>query len=157
MGTEMIDGVIQDARLARTLRTWRGLCAERFAPSRADIRPNDFRTMLGRIALIDVVAGEVGDARYRYRLMGTQLAAQDAFDMTGKPLSQHPLPQQREIVRAAFDEVVATGQPVYREDDGGSTSRPFSYARLVLPLSEDGTSVTGLMVARVEMRATAGA
>ncbi|MDZ7714272.1 MAG: PAS domain-containing protein [Rhodovibrio sp.] len=131
------------------MQVWRKLCGTRFAPTRQEIAPAEFRQMLGRLALVDVVAGETGTKRYRYRLMGTRLAAQDAVDLTGKRLSDHPNTDVRPVVQAAFDEAVASGRPVYREDVRQDGNRRHSYARLVLPLSEDGQNVTGLLLGRV--------
>ena len=155
MGSATLEQDIRDSRLGATLRVWRKLCGTRFAPTRHEIQPIDFRQMLGRLALIDIVPGETGPARYRYRLMGTRLAAQDACDLTGKPLSQHPNVEQRPIVQAALDAACDTGRPAYREDDRLDGAKRHTYARLVLPLSEDGQTVTGLLLARVVLRQTA--
>lgn len=140
---------IRDRRLAEVLRIWRRLCGSRFAPSRREIEPLDFRPMLGRLAVIDVLPDRGGEARYRYRLMGTRLAAEDAFDLTGKQLCEHPRTEQRPIVRAALDAAVESARPVYREDDRQDGARCNTYARLVLPLSDDSRTVTGLLLGRV--------
>ena len=155
MGIATLEHDISDPRLVETLRVWHRLCGTRFAPKRQEIEPIDFRQMLGRLALIDVVPGETGPARYRYRLMGTRLTAQDACDLTGKPLSAHPNAEQRPIVQAALDAACDTGRPAYREDDRLDGAKRHTYARLVLPLSEDGQTVTGLLLARVVLRQTA--
>ena len=155
MGIATLEHDISDPRLVETLRVWRRLCGTRFAPTRHEIEPVQFRHVLGRLALIDIVPGETGPARYRYRLMGTRLAAQDACDLTGKPLSAHPNAEQRSIEQAAFDAACDTGRPAYREDVRQDGSRRHTYARLVLPLSEDGQTVTGLLLARVVLRQTA--
>lgn len=149
MGIATSETDIRDSRLAATLRVWRMLCGTRFAPTRHDIAPADFRQMLGRLALVDIVSGETGPARYRYRLMGTRLAAQDAVDLTSKRLSDHPNADQRAIVQAAFDAACQTGRPVYREDVRQDGNPRNTYARLVLPLSDDGQTVTGLLLGRV--------
>ncbi|MBK1698912.1 PAS domain-containing protein [Rhodovibrio salinarum] len=154
MNTTDVEAFIRDERLAQTLRVWRSLCGNRFAPRRDEIQPFDFRQMLGRLALVDVLEGKSGDARYRYRLMGTQLVAQDTIDLTGKTLCAYPIAEQRLIVRANFDQVLETRKPVYREDTRQDGARNNTYARLVLPLSEDGENVTGLMVGRVVLRRT---
>lgn len=155
MGIATLEHDISDPRLVETLRVWRRLCGTRLAPTRHEIEPVQFRHVLGRLALIDIVPAETGPARYRYRLMGTRLAAQDACDLTGKPLSAHPNAEQRPIVQAAFDAAFDTGRPAYREDVRQDGSRRHTYARLVLPLSEDGQTVTGLLLARVVLRQTA--
>jgi hypothetical protein len=149
MGIAAIEREINDPRLAEVLRIWRRVCGPRFAPSRREIQPADFRQMLGRLAIVDVLPDGTGEARYRYRLMGTRLAAQDAFDLTGKPLSQHPMADQRPIIQAAFDAALARRAPVYREDARQDGHRRHIYARLVLPLSEDAESVTGFLLGRV--------
>jgi hypothetical protein len=135
--------------LVEALQTWRRLCGDRFAPTRPEIRPTEFRRLLGRLALIEVRPDQVGDARYYYRLMGTRLAVHDACDLTGKPLSAHPRAEQRAVVRAALDAAVATRGPVYREDPLPAGGKRRTHARLVLPLSNDGATVTHLLLARV--------
>mgnify|MGYP006289481385 FL=1 len=149
MGTATLEQDIRDSRLGATLRVWRKLCGTRFAPPRHEIAPADFRQMLGRLALVDIVPGETGPARYRYRLMGTRLAAQDAVDLTSKRLADHPNADQQAVVQAAFDAACQTGRPVYREDVRQDGDRRNTYARLVLPLSDDGQTVTGLLLGRV--------
>ena len=148
MGIVTTELEIRAPKLAETLQIWQRLCGSRFAPRRSEIQPADFRPMLGRLALVDVVSGAQGAARYRYRLMGTRLAAQDACDLTGKPLSHHPMADQQPIVQAAFDAAVETRQPVYRENVRQDADKRNIYARLVLPLSDDGRTVTGLLLAR---------
>jgi hypothetical protein len=149
MGTATLEDDIRDQRLAETLRVWRKLCGTRFAPTRREIEPTAFRQMLGRLALVDVIPDESGPARYRYRLMGTRLVAQDACDLTGKRLSDHPKADLQPIVQAAFDAACDTRRPAYREDVRQDGAHRYTYARLVLPLSDDGQTVTGLLLARV--------
>ena len=149
MGTATLEQNIRDRRLAETLRVWRKLSGTRFAPTRHDIDPADFRQMLGRLALVDILPEESGPACYRYRLMGTRLSAQDACDLTGKRLSDHPKADLQPIVQAAFDAACDTRRPAYREDVRQDGPHRYTYARLVLPLSDDGQTVTGLLLARV--------
>lgn len=149
MNTAAIEQAIRAPRLAETLRVWRRLCGTRIAPTRREIQPADFRRILSRLALVEILPETQGADRYRYRLMGTRLAGQDACDLTGRTLSAHPWADQRAIVHAAFEQVRATGQPVYREDVRRDGDAQYIYARLVLPLSEDGETVTHLLLARV--------
>jgi hypothetical protein len=51
---------------------------------------------------------------------------------------------------------VRTAAPVYRERVRHVRGGPNRHARLVLPLSDDGQTVTGLLLARVRLEPPSG-
>ncbi len=139
---------ITDPSLRRLHAYWRDLRGDRFAPPRAAIDPLELRFILGNLAIVEV-REENGRRVYHCRLMGTRLADQDGFDLTGKPLESYPFPEQREVARDQFDAVVRDRQPAYREVRSTESGKLFRFGRLVLPLSDDGERVDGLLIGRI--------
>ncbi|KZD04273.1 PAS domain-containing protein [Oceanibaculum pacificum] len=133
--------------LAALLAYWRDKRAGAMArlPSRQHIDPLDIPGLLPFIFLVDVERRSPA-LRFRYRLIGTRLVDRYGFDITGRYLET-----LRD--RLSYDEIlqdytlcVAQARPVsgeYEYTDGAG--RKWHYQRLVLPLSEDGGTVTMLM------------
>jgi hypothetical protein len=128
--------------LLRVRAYWEGKRQVRFAPRRADIDPVDLVDSLPRIMLADVLPEPLD---FRYRLSGTRIADVHGKEMTGK--------SPRDLVPAAYGaliydhycEAVRRRQPLLHLIVLDSDKRSRSYARLLLPLSEDGSAVTMLM------------
>eukprot|EP00657_Telonema_sp_P-1_P008436 TRINITY_DN29609_c0_g1_i2.p1 TRINITY_DN29609_c0_g1~~TRINITY_DN29609_c0_g1_i2.p1 ORF type:complete len:124 (-),score=32.38 TRINITY_DN29609_c0_g1_i2:20-391(-) len=62
---------------------WQSKCVAGALPSRQDIDPAEIRRLLAHIALIDVIQDGGG---FRYRLVGTRVVQQLAYDPTGENL-----------------------------------------------------------------------
>ncbi len=62
---------------------WNSKCAAGSLPSRRDIDPSEIRRLLAHIALVDVAMDGGG---FRYRLVGTRVVQQLAYDPTGRDL-----------------------------------------------------------------------
>lgn len=62
---------------------WQSKCVAGVLPSRQDIDPAEIRRLLAHIALIDVIQDGGG---FRYRLVGTRVVQQLAYDPTGENL-----------------------------------------------------------------------
>ena len=144
------DRELWDSRLRRLYDYWDELRGEWLAPPRGAIEPFDLKFLLGRLAIVEVGQGASASA-YRFRLMGTRLAEQDGIDLTGKTLDAHPMSEHRETAREHYDEVVRRQTPLYREVEWTHARRTRRHGRLVLPLSEDGAAVDGLLIGRVEL------
>lgn len=111
-------------------------------PARADIDPADLRSMLPRLALIDVLREDEGLA-FRYRLTGTEIVNRAGRDPTGKRFDELYRGEYLETAKETYRQVVETGQPhtsdrVYPLVPGREY---MSYDRLLLPLASDGTTV----------------
>lgn len=139
---------LADPRLRRLHAYWSGLRGGRLAPGRSDLDPMAMRELLGQIAVVELQPGD-GAARYHYRLMGTRLADQDGVDLTGKSLASDPSEGQRDQLCRHYDAVVQSQQPAYRELERQQRDRRYRYGCLAMPLSQTGTGVDGLLVARV--------
>lgn len=132
--------------LLAALDYWSKKCGGRFAPARQDIAPQDITALLPRIMLADVVRDGSGAAGFRYRLSGTGIAQAHGFDLTGKtPLDLEP-PQYGRLVAGHYLEAVEGRRPLAHIIALQTDRKARSYARIILPLSDDGESVTMLMI-----------
>jgi hypothetical protein len=128
--------------LARVLAYWEGKRGERFAPSRADIDPADLVEVLPRIMLADVLREPLD---FRYRLSGTGIAGVHGKDQTGKrPRELTPLAYGA-LIHEHYCDAVRRREPLLHLVVLDTDERSRSYARLLLPLSADGSAVTMLM------------
>ena len=114
-------------------------------PRRADIDPVQFRTHLPYIALLDVVAGDPID--FRYRLLGQQVITGFGSNITGGLHTQHA--DKSTPVWPFFDaykRCVATRQPQDIDSEFRNHNKTLVKMRArVWPLSDDGETVTGLL------------
>jgi len=121
---------------------WQQKRGKRFAPGRSDIEPLDLIRVLPRIMLVDVVSDPLG---FRYRLSGTGIAGVHGEELTGlAPLDLRPAEYGRLIDRH-YRQCVSERRPLLHLIMLDSTHRSRAYARLLLPLSNDGEHVNMLM------------
>lgn len=137
--------------LARVLAYWEAKRQDRFAPRREDIDPADLVEVLPRIMLADVVPEPLD---FRYRLSGTAIDDLHAVSMTGKGPRDLKPPAYGELIHAHYCEAVSRRRPLLHLVTF-VTRRSLSYTRLLLPLSQDGASVTTLMTVDGRERDTA--
>jgi len=133
-----------DPVLVASFQTWQDIAGKRFAPSRKEIVPARFREALRTIFLMEVIAG---GEDFRFALGGETLVGFMGGRHKGELLSSLPSTPMYDGMRLMFGRCVALKAPVARG--------PFRVVRdrfdssqmevLVLPLSEDGTSVTDLL------------
>ncbi len=123
---------------------WDTKRGDRLAPRRRDIDPLEMPDILPRILLADVIDGADG-IDFRYRLSGTGIC-----NVHGKELTAL---RPRDLSPAAYGELIhahyldACRQRAPRADVIilQTDQRSRSYARLLLPLSDDGETVNKLM------------
>jgi hypothetical protein len=136
---------LSNPRLLETYRTWSELAGPRFAPARKDILPARFRAVLSNLFLVEVI----GDgADFRLTLAGDTVVRFLGSEYTiGKRLSEVPPSPFQERSFRFFGRVVEDRAPVVlgpvrtlHEQHGY-----FDNEALVVPLSDDGAAVTGLM------------
>jgi len=70
--------------LRKLLEYWQTKCSGGRLPTRADIDPADLSFLLPNLFLIDVKLGAEARNRFRFRLVGTELARVHGRDRTGK-------------------------------------------------------------------------
>jgi hypothetical protein len=130
---------------------WLARRGDRIAPSRSAIRPEEITRMLPHIVLIDVV----GDpARFRMRLVGTQVVQAFGQEVTGKFVDEIDQGAVGPAIIARARAIVAERRPdlhvwEYTKGDG----RHIKYERLILPLSSDGETVDQLLCAYAVLQA----
>lgn len=128
--------------LIDALDYWDGKRRQRFAPSRADIEPLDLIGVLPRIMLADVLSDPLG---FRYRLSGTGISDIHGEELTGlAPLDLKPVEYGRLIDRH-YRQCVSERRPLLHLIILDLAHRSRAYARLLLPLSNDGEQVNMLM------------
>jgi len=64
-------------------------------PARADIDPAEFKSLIGRVSVIDVLGEEDGSYRFRFRLAATPFCRAIGQEMTGRMLEELPSPATR--------------------------------------------------------------
>jgi hypothetical protein len=128
--------------LARVLAYWERKRAGRFAPRRADIDPLDFVEVLPRVMLADVIGAP---PEFRYRLCGTGIGAVHGEDFTNRsPRDLKPAAFGR-LIHEHYCAVVTRRAPLMHLVMLDTLQKTRSYARLLLPLSENGQDVTMLL------------
>ena len=121
-----------DAKLARLLRYWDSRRYGRICPLRKDLRPEDMKDLLGRIALFDV---DRDAAAFSFRLVGTTLTQILECDLTGQSLAAMQPRQYRRLLHELLTETREKGAPVCQEVTLGQQRQSFAYKALALPVS----------------------
>jgi len=112
-------------------------------PARADINPVDLKFALGNLSLIDVSHDPL---QFTFRLLGTLFAQRLGQDFTGRTVDDIPDPDYRAEITAAYRKIVETGEPSSTMGERTFDGEPRRFETLRLPLSEDGKTVTMVLV-----------
>jgi hypothetical protein len=131
------------ADLSRVLAYWQQKRDAAFAPRRVDIDPIDLVEALPRIMLVDVLPSAPLD--FRYRLSGTGICEVHGVNHTHKRPRDLTPPEYGALIHAHYVECVERRVPLLHLIVLDVDDSERSYARLLLPLSEDGAAVTMLM------------
>jgi hypothetical protein len=131
--------------LCLALDYWKSRKGNRIAPARADIDPVDIPRLLPRVMLVDVETGPTGEPDFRYRLSGTGIRNVHGYDATGlRPLDLKP-PIYGRLIHAHYRAAAEAHAPLAHVIVMITNKKQRSYARIILPLSEDGETVNMLM------------
>jgi hypothetical protein len=125
------------------LEYWRGKCAGRQMPTRADIDPAEIRPYLPYVTLVDVVDDE---RRFVYRLVGTMEVALRGGDPTGRSVVEAFFGRSAETVLRKYEAVCTTRAPYHECDDYQVVDRYVGEENLFMPLSDDGVRVNKIFV-----------
>lgn len=127
---------VEDARLdagqAALVLLWHRRRGTRRWPARAEFDVDDFREVIGRIALIDV--GHAMPPELRYRLFGTWLVHEIGQDLTGLTVDALALDWQRDMVRRIYGRLLETGRPVAALRRQVGAERSMGHGLVALPL-----------------------
>jgi hypothetical protein len=125
---------------------WDERRAGRLMPTRADMRPADFKQYLGNVAIVDVLDG---GGEFRYRVVGTLLTRYFLTNPTGKTFTEAwpdppgPLAMR---VRANLEDIVQNKMAIYAKGTLDWEAFPGeTFDALFLPLSDDGEEVTMIL------------
>jgi len=152
---DYVDEIIGDDRLIELYEYWLEKQGRRQIPSREDIDPSEIASLLPHIMLIDVLDGE----RFRIRMVGTALDDATGVNATGRLLSEvMPAGPYADYVQGLYQEVVREKTPIYAECEHSDPERvPHATIRLILPLSDDGETVSAALVGQLFETDEAGA
>ncbi len=114
-------------------------------PARADVDPAELRENLGRIHLLDVEGPET----FRYRVYGSRVTNPDATDMTGRTTRDYRDQSFGALVTRHYAECVGARRPRCHAIRATLDTAPYEYTRMSLPLSDDGETVTMILVGTV--------
>ncbi|WP_193370374.1 PAS domain-containing protein [Pelagibius marinus] len=131
--------------LCLALDYWKSKKGDRIAPARADIDPVDIPRLLPRVMLVDVESTEGSAPDFHYRLSGTGIRNVHGYDATGlRPLDLKP-PIYGKLIHAHYRAAAEARTPLAHVIVMITNKKQRSYARLILPLSEDGETINMLM------------
>ncbi len=138
--------------LRQLLAYWNAQRGDRRMPGRAELDLLQVRDNIGRMHVLDVE----GPGIFRYRLYGGRVTNPDRAEMTGRTTMDYADQDFARMVTAHLQECVDARVPICYRIDGEVDGLPYRYIRLVLPLSDDGTVVSHLLVGtqRIEVSAS---
>lgn len=129
--------------LSALLTLWERKRRGRLAPKRRDFAAEDLHLWFGNLMVIDVVDG---GRDFLYRVYGTDIATAYGHDMTNRYSSDFPAPIG-EFVLSNYREIVTQMRPMFCEHTPPIDISVYTWQRLILPLSEDGMTVSQILVA----------
>lgn len=135
--------LVTSDKLAGIFAVWKELAANRFAPERVEITPSKLRSLLPWVWIVDVIDG---GADFRFRIAGDRVIEYLGMRHAGKMLTELRGPAFFELMHQIFSYSVRYKRPIAHGPlQSAHTKREhFEAEVLVLPLSDDGVSVTGL-------------
>jgi hypothetical protein len=128
--------------LQPVLRYWNTKRGASFAPRRRDIDPADLVEWLPRVMIADVSYEPLD---FRYRLSGTGILDLHGKELTARRPQDLDPPEYGKLIYQHYCEAVRRREPLLHLILFDTIDRSRSYARLLLPLSEDGSVVTMLL------------
>ncbi|GAB4353216.1 MAG: hypothetical protein Kow00114_02340 [Kiloniellaceae bacterium] len=135
---------LDEPLLAELYAYWSRCRGDRFAPARADIDPVDIPHLLPHVALSEIVSEDDGHGRrFRYRLAGTRIEERFGCALTNRYLDELKQGPYLEYIVGLYERIIAEKVPIYSEGSFSDGEENTLWAkRLMLPLSEDGATVT---------------
>ena len=135
--------LITSEKLNGIYDVWKQTSGARFAPARAEITPAKLRALLTWTWFVDVLdRGE----DFRFRIAGDRVIEYLGARYAGKLLSEQRGPAFFELMHEIFSYSVRYKRPIAHGPLQSSHAQRnhFEAEVLVLPLSDDGETVTGL-------------
>ena len=131
---------VQSARIRRVFDYWRDKATGGQIPRRPAIDPTELADVLSCLIIVEVI----GD-RFRYRLVGSEVAANAGGDFTGTFLDAQDF-ANRDFYLACYCDVRARAEPIFGLDhwaypDGRRGVAEFA----MLPLAFEGNTVAQIL------------
>lgn len=131
-------------RLTELFVYWRSRLRGLSSPRKRDIDPVDIPRLLPYLAIFDV--GGVNAPDYRIRLAGTEVERMNGLKLTGLTLADVMRRTRTEIDLSEYALAVQQGCPRVSSGRLLHAGRDhIAFDRLLLPLSEDGCTITHLL------------
>jgi hypothetical protein len=133
-------GEVQSARVQRIFDYWRSKAIGGQIPRRTAIDPVELGDVLSCLLIVEIV-----NDRFRYRLVGTEVAANAGGDFTGAFLDEQDF-ANRDFYLACYRDVRARAEPIFGLDhwaysDGRSGVAEFG----MMPLALEGNAVAQVL------------
>jgi hypothetical protein len=125
---------------------WKSRLAGRRYPARRDIDPLDFRYLLGRIMLVDVLRDPM---RFHIRLQGVELVKYFGRDLTGKFFDDIARPELRVFILQRAKELMEAGVPYFARRELIKDKQSIRFEVAMLPLADDGQTIDMAIVAAI--------
>ena len=135
---------VQDPELNTAYEYWTSCRKDGLLPSRREIDVLQLKPVLGHTHLVDVTADDPAD--YRYRLWGSKVPLHRFRNYTNWRIGDYRSVPYRKGLMEDYSAVTWTGSPLYHQIVARLDSIRYSYARILLPLAEDGRKVNMLIV-----------
>jgi hypothetical protein len=130
-------------RLIEAFEVWDRLRGGRLGPARREVDPAAFRALLANLVLFDVLDDPLD---FRYRLIGTGVRERIRRNLTGQRLSEIEYQKPGTPIFADYARVVENRKPLFGDVDYvGPDRRIRAVQHLLMPLSDDGDRVTGIL------------
>jgi hypothetical protein len=140
--TEALPKGLERRLVLRLLSYWRDLCGARTYPSFADVDPASIPDMWTWAFVIEVV-GHENDPVFRH--VGDSLAAHAPMPIVGARLSALPRDTLVSHAVSYVQAVIAKGVPISRGGEFRRDNMRVLYRSILLPMSDDGTTISGLL------------
>ena len=126
---------------------WCRKCRGRAMPSRQDIAPEEMKSYLSRVMLIDVHRAPLD---FVYRVFGSVIASAHGREYTGRSARTLEPAGFAELIWQQYLEVAETKAPRLHAVRLASGDKYLDYQRLTVPLSSDGEIVDKLLAVSIE-------
>ena len=135
---------VSSAKVRRLHAHWEQVRGGRPMPARGDIDPAAIKPLLPNLVIADVFHDPL---RVRYRLVGTSVVEHSRFDFTGKWLHEVDFGEPQDWI-GLYEIFVREKRPLFDRSEipfEDEIRPPQPYEFCMLPLSADGTTVTGMI------------
>ena len=140
--TDALPKGLERRLVLRLLSYWRDLCGDRAYPSFADVDPASISDMWQWAFVIEVVGHEADPV---FRHVGDGLVGFAETPLTGVKLSAAPRDSLVSHAVSYVQAVIAKGVPISRGGEFMRENARVLYRSILLPMSDDGTTISGLL------------